>query len=493
MVSLLLHMRHQKGVRPFLGLSSLVFVTLCYLFFDLIKGLIPDPAADAVFMTIKSLWWISIAYVVNSFLKWGVYHRRLTLDGDSAITLLIQHLIAALIYLLAAMAILRFVFDQSITAVATASGAVALLLGYSSRTVLEEVFSGLALMTSEPFQKGELIEIGGEYGFVKDITWRSITYIDMDENSVVLPNTIVASSKIRNLDRPSKMVRRVMFFTAEYNIPPKVVIEETDAAIKECPHIASHPWNSVVFYSFEKTGTQYKVHFYISHYNDWYVASDELVSAMWYRFARKGIRFAHQRHLNYTTEEDEKKGLSKSAYDNASWKELFEEFSHIPIFEGMTDTDMEELVKSAPFHVMGPPELITRAGAQHSSMFLLVSGAVDLYEVDTDGSETWMKECRAYDHFGLMSLLTGEPQLTTIRAKEETVICELTSETLHEFFECRPEIMKKTAENVVRRQQEENIAVNAIAESRQIRHVQAKAQAKSLSDRIIKFFDLRVG
>lgn len=449
--------------------------------------------ADTTFLTIKALWWMSVAYVVNSFLKWGVYRRRITQEGESTVPLLIQLLITALIYLIAAMIILRFVLDQSITGIATASGAVALLIGYSSRTVLDEVFSGLALFTSEPFRKGELIEINGEWGFVKDITWRSITYVDMDENSVVLPNTIVASSKIRNLDRPSKMTRRTFFFTAEYNIPPKIVVEETETAIKECPHIASHPWNSVVFYSFEKTGTQYKVHFYLSHYNDWYIASDELVSAMWYRFARKGIRFAHQRHLNYLTEEDEKKGLSKSAYDEASWKELFDEFSHIPIFEGMTDTDMEELVTSAPLHVMGPPEFITRAGAQHSSMFLLVSGVVDLYEVDADGAETWMKECKAYEHFGLMSLLTGDPQRTTIRAKEETVICEITSDALHAFFARRPEVMEKTAENVAKRQQEENSAIDAMAENRQLRVAQTNAQTKSLTSRIIEFFDLRMG
>jgi hypothetical protein len=70
----------------------------------------------------------------------------------------------------------------------------------------------------------------------------------MDQNDVTVPNKIVAASKIRNLTPPSVFVRRTFLFRAEYNIPPKVVIEQCEIAMKECPHIASHPWNFVSFF-----------------------------------------------------------------------------------------------------------------------------------------------------------------------------------------------------------------------------------------------------
>lgn len=488
---LILRFRGLKKANLYLSLSAFVFISLCYVLYNQFEWIIPSPALEPGLMAIKTLWWFSLAYVATAVLKWGFYERSLTFDGDSTIPLLIQHLIAILIYLVTLMIILRFVFDQSITAIATASGAIALLLGYSSRTVLDELFSGLALFANAPFEKGDLIQINDEWGFVKDINWRAITYMDMDESYVMVPNTTVASSKIRNLERPTRLTRRTFFFTAEYNIPPQVVIEESEAAINDCPHIADNPWNSVVAYSFEKTGMQYKVYFYIEHYNDWWVASNELINAIWYRFSRKGIRFGHQRHLNYKTEKDEKGGLSKSAYDKAAWDELFERFSHVPIFEGMTDADMEGLVKSAPLHVIGPPEPITRSGAVHSSMFLIVSGAVELFEVDASGAETLMAEAGEYEHVGLMSLLTGDPQRTTIRAKVETVICEITSDALHALFERRPEVMEKIAKSVAKWQREEDEALSVIAQNRRLGRAQIKAQTKSISDRIIAFFDLR--
>lgn len=487
----IVRIRGNKRVYLALSLSILLLLSFCFIFFKYVHELLPESNRETVFVIIQALWWFSLAYVINALLKFGVYQRSLTSDGDSTIPKLVQHLITILIFMITTMIVLRFIFDQSITGLATASGAVAILLGYSSRIVLDELFSGLALFANEPFEKGDLIQLNDEWFYVVDVNWRAVTYMDMDHNHVEVPNTIVAASKIRNLDRPNKITRRTMFFIAEYNIPPRVIIDEAQAAMNECRHVMPHRWNFVSFYSFEKTGMQYKLHFHVSHYDDWYLASDELVNAMWYRFSRKGIRFAHQRNLNYKDPLDEKKGLYKSAYDEATLSGLIEQFSHIPIFDGMTDKDTESLLKSVPFYVMGPPEVITSAGVQRSSMFLIVSGMVDLYEVDLQGRETWMSEAGPNSHVGIMALLTGSPQRTTVRAREETVICEITSEALHGLFDMRPEVMEKVAESVTVWRQEENEALNTIAENRKRGAAQIKVDTRSLSKRIMKFFNLR--
>ena len=134
------------------------------------------------------------------------------------------------------MIILRFVFGQSIFALAATSGALAIVLGYSARSVLDEIFSGIALNFSSPFEKGDLVQINDEWALIKDIGWRAITYLDMDSNNVVVPNSVVAASKIRNLDKPDNITRRLFYFKVEYNAPPNIVIELATAALDECPH-----------------------------------------------------------------------------------------------------------------------------------------------------------------------------------------------------------------------------------------------------------------
>jgi len=437
------------------------------------------------------LWWVFIAYLVNAFVRRFIYRKHLTPDGEPTVPIILQHLVTAFIYLIAAMIALRFVLDQSITALATASGAIALILGYSSRTVFEEIFSGLAISANKPFSKGDLIQLNGEWAYVKDITWRSITYEDMDNNYVVVPNTVVAASKIRNLDHPTKGTRRTMYFHVEYNVPPHVVVKECDLAMKECPHIKPHPWNFTSFYEFDEKGMKYKLHFHIHHYDDWYVGSDELINAIWYRFARKKIRFAHQRHLNYTSAEDEKRGIMGSAYNEASWKDLVAQFDQVPMFEGMTKSDMKELATSAIMHVIGPPEKVIEAGSTTTSMFFIAYGTAEVYEVDEYGRETYMATAGVTESIGLMSLLTGAPQRTTIRAIEELGVWEIKSDALHDIFEKKPEIMDNIAKNVARWQLEEEEAINAIASNRSQAAQTLKKRTSKLSDRIAKFFDGR--
>lgn len=480
----------RKNIDIPVGLLALVFFGFVYM-------LTPDQTIHVLDFSIHTktiagvLWWLGAAFFINALVKKFVYGLHLTPDGETTVPIILQYLVTTFIYLIATMIAIHFVLEQSITALATASGAIALILGYSSRTVFEEVFSGLALSATKPFAKGDMIQLNNEWATIKDIGWRSITYLDMDNNDVVVPNTVVASSKIRNLNSPTDVTRRTMYFRVEYNIPPRNVIEECDQAMDECPHIRPHRWNFTSFYDFDEHGMRYKLHFHVNHPDDWYLASDELINAMWYRFPRKGIRFAHQRHLNYTNSEDEKRALKGSAYNEESWRDLIAQFDQVPMFEGMTNDDMKDLAKSATMRILGSPERIIEAGSKNTSMFLIAYGTANVYEVDESGQETYMATVGEAETIGLMSLLTGEPQRTRVRAKEELAVWEISSDSLHDLFEKKPEIMDNMAKNVVIWQAEEDEAINAIATTRsQTKQILSK-RTNTLSDRISKFFDGR--
>lgn len=434
---------------------------------------------------------LSAAYLINAVAKSAIYPLRVTSEGDPTIPLLLQRLIGAFTYLVAIAIILQFLLDQSVTAIATASGALALVIGYSARNVLEELFAGLALYADEPFSKGDLIQVNDAWAIVKDVTWRSLTYMDMDENIVVVPNSVVAAASIRNLDRPSKLVRRTMNIRVEYNVPPRVVISECEAAMKDCPLILDHPWNYVAFLEFDEFGMKYRMAFYVGHYNNWFTASDELINAIWYRFARKKIRFAHQRKLNYIDSEDEQRGLFGSAYDDSSWRDLIAKFKSVPMFEGMTTDDMDYLAQQASLRVLGAPERIFEAGSETTSMFLIASGIADMYEVDGDGNETWMSKVEESETIGLMSLLTGSPPRTTVRARTEVAVWEIGSDSLHGLFQQKPEVMNNIAKNVAKWQAEEEEALDLIATNRSAKREPLTSRTNALKERIAAFFDRR--
>ncbi|MFT5571793.1 MAG: small-conductance mechanosensitive channel/CRP-like cAMP-binding protein [Cryomorphaceae bacterium] len=491
-VLVVLRLRRRSGVRIPLGLSAVSFFAIVYLMMDEIRPLIGhlhwlDNAQ--IEQAIASLFWVSIAYTTNVFIKRFVYRRRLTAEGDYKVPLIVQYLVTALIYLFALMIIVRTVYNQPIFALAATSGALAIVLGYSARAVLEEVFAGIALNFSSPFEKGDMIQLNDEWATVKDIGWRSITYLDMDNNNVVVPNSVVAASKIRNLDRPNPVVRRLNYFLIEYNVPPRVVIELAEAAMHECPSIMDHEWNEVSLIGFEDAGIKYRVAFHIDDMSKWWLSSNEYFNALWYRFKREGVRFGQQRHLNFSNGEDADKGLPSSALDDNNWRALVDRFNQTPMFDGMTNLDMDELARSARLHVVGPPERIIRAGSMRTSMYLLAAGEADVYEVNDYGKETWMASVCEGETVGLMSLLTGAPQRTTIRARTETAAWEISSESLHALFDRKPEVMDNIAEAVTKWQAEEDDALQAIQMSRKQEQQLLDKRASSLSKRISRFFD----
>lgn len=485
-------LRRRSGVRIPLGLAAAAFFAACYLLFDQFK-----PALNALPMIndlqirqgFAALFWLAIAYTCNTVIKRFVYRRRLTAEGDPKVPLIVQYMVTAFVYLIAAMIIVRVVYGQPIFAIAATSGALAIVLGYSARAVLEEVFAGIALNFSSPFEKGDLIQLNDEWALIKDIDWRSITYIDMDNNYVVVPNSVVAASKIRNLDRPDGVTRRIYYFLVEYNVPPKVVIDIGEAAMLECPHVLDHQWNDVCLVGFEDTGIKYRAAFHIRDYTHWWLASNEYFNALWYRFNRAGIRFGQQRSLNFSAGENPDRGLPSSALRDENWQALAKHFDQTPMFDGMTSEDMAELAQNAKLHVIGPPERIIRKGSKRASMYLIASGEADVYEVDNMGDETWMGEVGPGETLGLMALLTGEPQKTTIRARTEAAVWEIGSDSLHALFERKPEVMDIIAAAVANWQAEEADALKAIQHNRQQVQSIVDKKASSLSERIARFFN----
>ena len=78
-------------------------------------------------------------------------------------------------------------------------GAIGLLLfaiGYATKDVISSVTAGFILMFDRPFQVGDRISFGGDYGEVVEIGLRTVRLVDMDDNLVSIPNSQFLSSAV---------------------------------------------------------------------------------------------------------------------------------------------------------------------------------------------------------------------------------------------------------------------------------------------------------
>lgn len=94
--------------------------------------------------------------------------------------------------MIALMSVVRL-SDQALLAV---GGTLAVALGFAFKDLATSVMAGLILLFDRPFQVGDRIEFGGEYGEVRQIGLRAVRIATLDDNLVSIPNSRFLTEKV---------------------------------------------------------------------------------------------------------------------------------------------------------------------------------------------------------------------------------------------------------------------------------------------------------
>jgi small conductance mechanosensitive channel len=84
------------------------------------------------------------------------------------------------------------------TAILTAAGASALVLGFAFKDIGENFISGVILAFNRPFDVDDTVEIGGNFGKVKNLEFRYTKLKTFDGKDVYIPNSDVLTKPVTN-------------------------------------------------------------------------------------------------------------------------------------------------------------------------------------------------------------------------------------------------------------------------------------------------------
>lgn len=77
------------------------------------------------------------------------------------------------------------------TALAVIGGALAFAVGFALRDLVASFIAGITIMVDRPFQVGDRVSYGGEYGDIITIGLRSVRMNTLDHNIITIPNNKV--------------------------------------------------------------------------------------------------------------------------------------------------------------------------------------------------------------------------------------------------------------------------------------------------------------
>ncbi|MCP9235426.1 mechanosensitive ion channel family protein [Lewinella sp. JB7] len=145
---------------------------------------------------------VFVGYLVTRFAK--KYFNRLSrrLVHDSTVAGLLSSFLTILLvlaFLFLTLSVLNLTgIVQNILA---GAGVVGLALGLAFQDPILNLFSGILLSVRTLFREGDLIEVHGYFGKVKEVTLRHTTLITLQGQDVMIPNKIVAQEPIKNYNK----------------------------------------------------------------------------------------------------------------------------------------------------------------------------------------------------------------------------------------------------------------------------------------------------
>ncbi len=182
----------------------------------------------------------------------------------------------------------------SITPIVASLGITSLAVALALQPTLENFFSGLQLLADKPVRVGDFVELeSGEQGFVEKIGWRSTWIRMLANNTVIMPNSTLAQSKIINYFYPARElsvpVEVGVHYDSDLERVEKITLEvatevmaQHDMSVKTFkPFLNYHTFdNSSINFTVILRGQEYFNRFFIS---------SAFIKALHQRYREEGI------------------------------------------------------------------------------------------------------------------------------------------------------------------------------------------------------------
>ena len=344
----------------------------------------------------------------------------------------------------------------------TGSALVTAALGFALRDTLGNVFSGLAIHAERPFEVGDWIQYDqnqAHIGKVVEINWRATKVITLDEAYVIIPNGQLAQASIRNFTKPEPWSRRSLFVVTPYDVPPQRVQEIILEALKGSFGVLERPPPSVVTNDFKERGVEHWVRLFTTEFDKRDRVDGMARDRIWYALARHGIEIPVATHAIRLTElpPPPPPESRDSAIDRRA-----ECLKRIGLLDSLGATHVRRLAEENVDRIYAAGEQVIRQGEPGGSMFVIMSGSVEVTAREADQPAARLAVLGEGDYFGEMSLMTGAPRVATVTTLCESRLLEVGKASFGAMLAAEPELMESLSGSLQLRLAERTQAISGV-------------------------------
>jgi small-conductance mechanosensitive channel len=274
-------------------LVLLVFVSGVFVLDNIFQFGTDSELLQLIDITFKATAIIAIIMFCDKFLKGLIetYAKKVPALSDSKG---VVHIIVRVVVIGLGLLILLDSFGVSITPILASLGVGSIAVALALQPTLENFFSGIQLVADRPIKVGHFIKLdSGEEGYVQKIGWRSTWVKMLPNNTVVIPNNVLVSSRVLNYYYPETEVSIYVEVGVHYDSDLEHVEKVTIEVAKDVLNTVEGgvpEWDPFIRYNkFNDFSIDFKVVLRAKEYVDGYLIKHEFIKRLHKRFGKEGI------------------------------------------------------------------------------------------------------------------------------------------------------------------------------------------------------------
>lgn len=396
---------------------------------------------------IETILGVQVIWIVLTVFRAVVIaHERNTSAREKIPTLLLDIVRVGLVAVGTAL-VVAAVWHQDLTSLLATLGIGSIVLGLALQDTLGNLIAGIALLFERPFHVGDWIKVGDTVGQVIETNWRAVRLVTFTNAMVIVPNSVLTKERIENYSRPNPLHGVIQTIGFAYDDPPNKVKQVLLTVVRSTPAVVHHPPAVIRTKGYHDFYVNYEVRFFINDYSRVLEIEEEFMTRVWYAARRHGLTIPFPIRTVYKTEMPAKVAAPIRS-------EIREALKRVGLFSALTEPEFAVLEADAILQEFAKGERIAQQGDIADSLFVIRRGGVVVRITDGEGKEHEVTHLGPGEHFGEMSLLTGEPRAASIVAESDVELIGIFHETMREIILARPEIAESLSVQVEKRRAE---------------------------------------
>ena len=276
----------------------------------------------------------------------------------------------------------------------------------------------------------------------------------LDGSLTVVPNSKIAVEGLRRF-KPDEPVGQLIDIGLDYSLPPRQAIQLLQSTLQNNRKVLQQPHPKVWVSSFADSSIIYRLLTWQKAAPEMPQLRSDVLEQVWYALHRIDQSIPYPIVREFRDQPIAARLPSREV--NARQKRLL--LASVEIFSTLQPEQLAILADNANCQSFGPGETIVRQGDQGNSLYMVVSGTLDVFKADhtTLGSAMpgqQVTSLQSSDFFGEMALCTGEARTASVICRDECVLIEIKRQHLVPLLETYPEILENMGSVIASRRGE---------------------------------------